>query len=34
MRLGLLINLHQDTDIDQKIKEVKDMGFDSIQLTC
>ena len=34
MKLGLLINLHQDTDIDLKIKEVKDMGFDSIQLTC
>ena len=34
MKLGLLINLHQDTDIDAKIKEVKDMGFDSIQLTC
>ena len=30
MKLGLLINLHIDTDIDQKIKEVKDMGFDSL----
>lgn len=34
MKLGVLIHLKKDTDIDAKIKSVKEMGFGHVQLTC
>ena len=35
MKLGVLIILQDEkTDINERIKSVKDMGFDSCQITC
>ncbi|MBQ8311298.1 MAG: sugar phosphate isomerase/epimerase [Clostridia bacterium] len=34
MKLGVLVNLNQQSDIAQKIKEVRDMGFASCQISC
>ena len=34
MNLGVIIRLREETDLDAKIKEAKEMGFDSVQFTC
>ena len=34
MKLGVIIRLREETDLDAKIKEAKEMGFDSVQFTC
>jgi len=34
MKLGVLVNLNQQSDIAQKIKEVHEMGFSSCQISC
>ena len=34
MKVGVLIELFKDTVIDERFKELKDMGMDSCQLVC
>ena len=34
MKLGVLVNLNQSSDITEKIKKVHDMGFSYCQISC
>ena len=34
MKLGVIIRLREDTDLEAKFKEAHEMGFESVQLTC
>ena len=34
MRIGVLIELFKDTDIDERFAELKSMGMESCQLVC
>ena len=34
MKIGVLIELFEDTDIDAKFAELRSMGMESCQLVC
>lgn len=34
MRVGILVNLHADTDLKEKFGELREMGVESCQLVC
>lgn len=34
MRVGVLVELFKDTDVNQKFAEVREMGMESVQLVC